>query len=324
MSKILDVTQTHTALWPRHTQGVDVFAMTVPEGEVFHSCRLTVLQASPGAGASVAAQPAAGESGAGQIVVAWKQFGGGWLKYRLEAFAGQAGSSSGQQAPSAVRTGFDPCRHGFRFINAFPPYPHIQLFTPFGRIRIGDAKNGLCGGMVFAALDYFHAGRALPDVAQPPAGDALFAYIVRRLYDSFNLPFGVWGYIAWMRPALPDYSTGWGAHFSRAWHTVRREWPAIKALLDAGQPCPLGLVRVRSADLRRLGENHQVLAYGYDTQGSQVTLFVYDPNYGRDDRIALTLDLSNPEGPTTMTYSTGEPLYAFFRVRYRFKMPPQA
>lgn len=221
---------------------------------------------------------------------------------------------AGMPARAVARTAFDPRLHGFAFINSFPAYPHLRLWTPFGALRIGDARNGLCGGMVFAALDYFYAGQPVPAVSQPPAGDALFGYLVRRLYDSFNFPLGVWAYVALMRPSRAE-----GAH-SRAWRTLQREWPRLRARLEAGAPCPLGLVRIRSGDLRRLGENHQVLAYGYEQQGSRVSLLLYDPNYGRTDRVRLTFDLAAPEAP--MTYSTGEPLLAFFGVRYRFCRPP--
>lgn len=322
MSKIFDATRRHASVLPVPKRGVDTFSLALPAGGTFHSCRLTVLEAVPGVRARILSQPGANTGGQGQVAVEWWHPGAAQLRYQLEAFSISGQAATSPDSPTAVMTGFDPLKHGFRFNNAFPPHPHIQLPTPFGRIRIGDAKNGLCGGMVFAALDYFHAGQPVPDTNKPPSGDILFDTIVKRLYDSFNLPFGIRGYIELMQPDLPDYAAGFNALSSRAWRVARREWPVIKALLDAGQPCPLGLVRVKSADLRKLGENHQVLAYGYDVKDDQLTLFIYDPNYQDNDKIRLTLDLSDPEGPTTMKYSTGEPLYAFFHVRYRFNPPP--
>lgn len=316
MSKILDQTKRHASVMPAARRGADTFSFSLPAGETFHSARVTLLDASPGAGARILLREG------GQVSVEWWHPGAARLRYQVEAFSSSGQAASGQFSPSAVLTGFDPLQHGFRFNNAFPPHPHIQLPTPFGRIRIGDARNGLCGGMVFAALDYFYARQPIPETKQPPSGDILFDYIVKRLYDSFNLPFGIGGYIEMMRPDLPDYTAGYGALFSRAWRVARQEWPIIKALLDAGQPCPLGLVRVKSGDLRKLGENHQVLAYGYDVKDDRLTLFIYDPNYQDNDQIWLTLDLTNPEGPTHMAYSTGEALYGFFHVRYRFNPPP--
>jgi len=275
MSKILDMVKRHASLLPVQKRGVDTFPLSLPAGETFNSCRLTLLETRPGAGVRILSQPGANAEGQPQVLVQWHHPGAGRLRYQLEAFSSSGGAASSPVSPTAVMTGFDPLKHGFRFNNAFPPHPHIQLPTPFGRIRIGDAKNGLCGGMVFAALDYFYAGQPVPDTKKPPSGDMLFDYIVKRLYDSFNLPFGIGGYIELMQPDLPDYAAGFNALSSRAWRTARQEWPVVKTLLDAGQPCPLGLVRVKSSDLRKLGENHQVLAYGYDVKNDQLNLFIY-------------------------------------------------
>jgi hypothetical protein len=35
-------------------------------------------------------------------------------------------------------------------------------------VPIGDASNGLCGGMVFAVRDYFGSGLAIPNTASNP------------------------------------------------------------------------------------------------------------------------------------------------------------
>ena len=57
-------------------------------------------------------------------------------------------------------TAFSPSASGFRFPNSFPHVPVRHIGIPgVVSIPIGDASNGLCGGMVFAARDYFEAGR---------------------------------------------------------------------------------------------------------------------------------------------------------------------
>lgn len=326
MSKIFTAMKSHASLIPAPKRGLDTFSITLPEGETFHSCRLTLHETRPGAGAKIKTRPATNATGPQPVSVEWWHTGGMKLRYELEGFATPAGSTTTLPPPTAKMTGFEPARHGFHFNNAFPTQPQIQLNTPFGRIKIGDAKNGLCGGMVFAALDYFHASQPIPETKKPPTGDLLFNYIVKRLYDSFNLPFGISNYIELMQPDLPEGESGPNAFGRiarrRAWKTIREEWPIIKTLLDAGQPCPLGLVRVESPDLRKLVENHQVLAYGYDITGDQLTLFIYDPNYQDNNHIRITLDLSNPEQPAAMKSSTGEKLYALFHIRYRFNPPP--
>lgn len=224
--------------------------------------------------------------------------------------------------------GFLPSTSGFRFANDFPHVPVRRIGVPgVVEVPIGDASNGLCGGMVFAARDYFESGRAVPSDAEPPSGGPLFDYIVDRLFASFDLPFGPVRYLALMSPALPDGESLLGriglAPHGRAWQMTRVEWPKIRADIDAGHPSPLGLVRVKSTNPFDLKENHQVLAYGYDLVGTVLSLRLYDPNWpGRDD-VELSLDLSSPTRPTAVTVvPEGPPVFAFFRVRYRPATPP--
>jgi len=224
--------------------------------------------------------------------------------------------------------GFLPSTSGFRFANDFPRVPVRRIGVPgVVEVPIGDASNGLCGGMVFAARDYFEAGRAVPSDAGPPTDGPLFDYIVDRLFASFDLPFGPVRYLALMSPALPDGESllgriGLGPH-GRAWQMIRIEWPKIRADIDAGHPSPLGLVRVKSTNPFDLKQNHQVLAYGYELVGTVLSLRLYDPNWpGRDD-VEMSLDLSSPTRPTAVTiFPQGPPVFAFFHVRYRPATPP--
>src|SRR5436190_19892466 len=96
--------------------------------------------------------------------------------------------------------GFLPGKHGFRFSNSFPAGPLVTVRLPgLGPVPLGNASQGLCGGMVFAARDYFEAGTPIPDCEEPPAtGSLLFDYLVRRLWDRFRLPCGPFRYYAWM------------------------------------------------------------------------------------------------------------------------------
>jgi hypothetical protein len=202
--------------------------------------------------------------------------------------------------------------------------------TPFGKINIGNAAAGLCGGMVFAALDYWHTGIA-PPTARPAPGQPLYRYIVQRLVDSWHLPAGVAEYYLWMN--LPDGDTGFDL-FGRdvvtergvAWHTIETQWPQIVADLDGGVPAALGLVTVASANPADLGANHQVLAYGYVASASQVTVQVYDPNSGRNDGIYIRFDPRTPTKPTTFEHnlSIADPVRGFFRTTYAPATPPSS
>jgi hypothetical protein len=223
---------------------------------------------------------------------------------------------------------FSPSADGFAFTNSWPAAPAVSIPVPFGSIGIGNAASGLCGGMVFAALDYWHA-RASPPVSQPAPGSPLYQYIVRRLIDSWHIPAGVAEYYLWMN--LPDGDSSLPIRgrpvvrqrgLSR--RTIARQWPRVKASLDAGTPAALGLVTVASANPGQLGRNHQALACGYKITGTEVTLQVYDPNSGRDDSVHIQFDTSDPTAPTTFRHnlSIGYPIRGFFRTAYSPVMPP--
>ena len=223
---------------------------------------------------------------------------------------------------------FSPATDGFAFTNSWPAAPAVSIPVPFGSIGIGNAASGLCGGMIFAALDYWHA-QVSPPVSQPAPGTPLYRYIVRRLIDSWHIPAGVAEYYLWMnlpdgdsslrirgRPVVPQRG------LSR--RTIAVQWPRVRASLDAGRPAALGLVTVASANPAQLGRNHQALACGYKIAGTEVTLQVYDPNSGRDDGVHIQFDTSDPTAPTAFRHnlSIGYPIRGFFRTAYTPVMPP--
>jgi hypothetical protein len=204
---------------------------------------------------------------------------------------------------------FLPSRHAFAFSNAWPAGPAVVLATPFGRLGIGEAGAGLCGGMVFAALDYWHVG-AVPPGRQPERGEPLYRFVVRRLVQSWQVPFGVARYYRWMLRGDDDVTR----------RTVEAQWPAIRADLDRGVPVALGVVVARSARPSQLVHNHQVLAYGYETDGAAVTVRVYDPNRGPDDGVVIRFD----GGRFTHNLDLDGPVRGFFRTPYRPARPPSA
>jgi hypothetical protein len=223
---------------------------------------------------------------------------------------------------------FLPSNHAFVFTNSWPSQPAIVLPTPFGNVTIGDASGGLCGGMVFAAYDYWTAD-ILPPPAQPVQGEPLYRYIVRRLIESWHLPTGVTQYYQWMN--LPDGDTGFdvfGRHVvterGLAWRTITVQWPQIRADLDRGTPAALGVVTVASARPVDLGRNHQVLAFGYDMADGEVTVRVYDPNRGPDDEVYIRFDAGAPTRPTRFEHNLdlGDPVRGFFRTAYAPAGPP--
>jgi hypothetical protein len=220
-------------------------------------------------------------------------------------------------------TGFKPSTSGLHYANSWPSEPDLQVPTPFGPIGIGDAANGLCGGMAFAVGDLFMAHRQPPaDTSNPSGGSGAFNYIVGRLFDSFNLPGGVAEYYTWMQ--LPTHDTLLGPKGTSDL-TINSTMPIVRQSIDAGRPMPLGLVCVHSTDPTMLGHNHQVLAYGYQDSGSTTTVKVYDPNHPNNDTVSITFDHTNPAHTTAFNYSTGDhSVLGFFACNWYSPHDPSA
>jgi len=199
----------------------------------------------------------------------------------------------------AVRTGFDPPLHSWRMPNRFPWRPNKPWVY------------GLCGGLCFAALDYWELGLPLPpndDPAHLPA--AMLAYLWRRQLASMAPPHML--ALAWWLLA---------SDAAAAERLSSRTAPYLCAALDAGHPTPLMLVRTRR--LRSPWENHQVIAYGYRRQqaASKLALQIYDPNHPGLP-VEITVDLDERANAPHLVQSTGEPLRGLFPLRYRRVRPP--
>ncbi len=221
---------------------------------------------------------------------------------------------------------------GLQFANAWPhePVREVDLPPPFGRIRLGDAANGLCGGMSFTVADLFVAGSVPPEDPDPPdpaAGDGRYDYVVGRQVDSLTHGWLPLRFLSLMSPLRPKREGPLpGLDDSRTYVMVHDEWPVIKARLDSGSLVMIGLVKTVSADPRKLNHNHQVLAYGYDLQGTALKLLILDPNYPRRE-IELGIDVSDAGGETAVTYATSDgtiredSLVCFFTYPYVAKQP---
>lgn len=174
---------------------------------------------------------------------------------------------------SKKMTNFLPEVHGFKFINSFNGID--------GSIRWG----GLCGGMVYGALDYYNNNLEIPQQQFRPANrHPLQSYLYGRQANSAQE--GNWD--KWLEMYInPDGIRnseffGWGIETNRM--------TELKRSIDAGKPVPLGLMQNNDADkfgYHKVGD-HQVLAIGYDfgryngDKGNFVEdfkIFIYDPNH---------------------------------------------
>src|SRR5215217_3344320 len=155
MTKLLNETRQHGSLYFSESQGSDLLKVTIPPNEVFHSCRLTILETHFGGSAKFTSIPAPGQRGETKVVVAWQCERNAGVRYQVEAFSGPANPLPNTNTLTRQMTSFLPSRNGWPFDNRFESVPPFKLI---GELKYGDASKGLCGGMVYAALDYFVAG----------------------------------------------------------------------------------------------------------------------------------------------------------------------
>ncbi|MFP3897418.1 MAG: hypothetical protein ACLFV5_11375 [Anaerolineales bacterium] len=195
---------------------------------------------------------------------------------------------------------------GFRFPNRYN-YA-LSLRPPFiGDVTLGPVVYGLCGGMCYAALDYYHAGLPVPRrTTVPRPGDALYRYLWKRQMNSLQLPMGPLRILR--RMFKEDEAV--------ARSTIRKEFPKLRYNIARLQPSVLLMIYARSWEPPT--RNHQVVAVGYDLDevAQRATIFLYDPNYpGKEPTLHLDLRSS----PGTFMQSTGETPRGFFLQDYRSK-----
>ena len=185
-------------------------------------------------------------------------------------------------------TSFDPVKHGFKFVNDFQNnvISEVDLRT-----------SGLCGGMVYAAMDYYRAGKQIPDQDYRPAEHTVLRrYIYDREVNSLVDNLDKWTELV-VNPfgARNDEFFEWGL---KGFGGGRLE--ELRSLIDRNIPAPLGLFKDGNGGT---GPHHQVLAIGYDLGryngdlGSfkeDLKIFVYDPNHP-GQTMTLVPDLANKQ-----------------------------
>ena len=213
-----------------------------------------------------------------------------------------------------VRTGFSAAVHGFRFANSFSLSDAViprslRRKPPF--LALNDVVFGLCGGMCFAALDYFHQPNPIPGFTSvDELSLELLDYLWRRQWDGLRggALAKVFTWTLRQDNSLARSVAGW-------------EIPKLRRSLSDGAPSVLALIRV--GGIAEVMNNHQVLATGYDfdAETQQMTLQLYDPNYPGEEP-TLTMNLAQPSQGILLAESTGEALRGFFVIEYGRATPP--
>lgn len=177
----------------------------------------------------------------------------------------------------AVMTTFVPAQHGFKFVNNFANIVISELdFT----------TSGLCGGMVYTALDYFHHQIPVPVQDYMPAeGTLLQSYLYNRQVKSIENTLDKWIEFGFNPLGARNREFfNWGLQVGSG------RLGELRERIDRGEPVPLGL-QACGSDCGCPGGcpgSHQVLAIGYELgryKGDlgenieDLAIFVYDPNF---------------------------------------------
>lgn len=208
-----------------------------------------------------------------------------------------------------IRTAFNLVQHGFKFRNDF--VNHVISVPSLG---INFNTLGRCGGMAFTALDYWHNHLAVPEESSLPVdGTLVSTYIYDRLINSIMA--NAYKFFHFMR--TPDHPT-WlnGIGVSRA--TREEEFPKLQQLINQGQPCALGLTQAR--DVGGFGNDHQVVAYGYEVGDPYSTVLVYDNNF-QNEEIRLTFKTVYDPGEREIHHSHDHDWRGFFVESYAPQLP---
>jgi hypothetical protein len=190
-----------------------------------------------------------------------------------------------------------------------------------GALTVGT--YGLCGGMAFSSLDYWHKGWVVPRGNGPndqpqdgtPLGTALREYIWTRLLDSVKANIGT--FLGWMAILHFDPSGG-----SNLRDKTKAQLVTLRSIINSGTPVTVGLIGTTWNPL----DNHQILIYGFqDNPNGTTTLFAYDNNFpGVETTITLDFSGTNLEAVESDASTARGPLRGLFCTTYTPSTPPLA
>ena len=180
-----------------------------------------------------------------------------------------------------VRSGFDPRHHGFEFANTF----NNDVIK-----EIDFRTGGLCGGMSYAAIDYFHHRMNKPVQDYRPANQTpLQRYIFARQLASLTPNIANWARYKVNPDGMHNrtffrstVSGNPNSELGRLRQRVRLRAPAVLDLVSYGG---------KIGKAKRPGD-HQVVCTGYDlgrfderrgTHVGDIKLFIYDPNFPNEE-----------------------------------------
>ncbi len=198
-------------------------------------------------------------------------------------------------------TAFNPERNGFRFINTFNGEDFIRW-------------GGLCGGMVYTALDYFRNRIPVPTQSYTPANaTTLQSYVYQRQQHSMWNVNDKWSELEVAYRVRTGEIFRWGIQGSGGGRLEE-----LKNAIDAGRSVPIGLFGGEVPSINGgSGGNHVVLAMGYtlgryrgDFNGhpGEYKIFAYNPNEGN----RMTTLVPNMDGQCYFEIESGKVWRTYF------------
>lgn len=176
---------------------------------------------------------------------------------------------------------------------------------------------GICGGMCFAALDYYHYknDRVFPKHTRIPK--RLMPFLARRQLASLRR---VWP------PKLREWM-GMDENERRR-RTGEESLPEVTLGID--QDTEAVLCMIQGGGNNRITKNHVVVACAYepwftDASGKQMTrIYGYDPNQGDEQHLKIEIEKEETaSGPIyKLEKSDGQDLWGFYVIGYEDKRPP--
>ncbi|MFZ1516403.1 MAG: hypothetical protein WAT21_13430 [Saprospiraceae bacterium] len=172
-------------------------------------------------------------------------------------------------------TKFKPEVHGYKFVNDI--HWELPLF-----VVNGPVLAGACGGMAYSMLDYYHAGRTIPQQTyRPYNGSTLSKFIEARQKQSIISNVDKWA-------ELINNPFGWRTSEFFNWGLQGFNGGRLQELresIDAGKPAILGLFKAGGGGAV---SHHQVIAIGYQlgrykgdlgNNKEDLKIFICDPNF---------------------------------------------
>lgn len=197
-----------------------------------------------------------------------------------------------------MKTNFNPLTHGYNFANRF----EINRLNKFSNLIKNKLIYGMCGGMVFTALDHYFDQKKIPKFTLPTElSNNYTKYLWKRQTESvsFLILMKIIYFSLLPKKVVVRIS-------------IQNELPKIVGRLSDSLPVPL--VIVRSNLFQNPTHNHQVLVTQVEDYADQVKMGLYDPNHP-----LIVPSILIDKKKLMISQTTGEKVRGIFVNKYNYQ-----